>query len=119
LLLGLVLEGEGMAASILESLGVNPQRTRDEVVRILSQSFPRGTPAGAAGQTKGVVEMPIIRVEMWPGRTHAQKQELARVLTEAMCNIANTTPEATIVVFEDVAKENWAQGGRLASDEDD
>jgi 4-oxalocrotonate tautomerase len=60
--------------------------------------------------------MPIVRVEMWPGRTHAQKQELARVITEAGVNIAQTTPEATIVVFQDVAKENWAQGGVLASD---
>jgi len=60
--------------------------------------------------------MPIIRVEMWPGRTHAQKQELARVITETVVTIAHTTPEATIVVFEDIAKENWAQGGVLASD---
>ena len=61
--------------------------------------------------------MPIVRVEMWPGRTHAQKAELARVITEAVVTIAHTTPEATIIVFEDVAKENWAQGGVLASDE--
>ncbi len=62
--------------------------------------------------------MPIVRVEMWPGRTHAQKQELARAITEVVCNIAHTTPAATIVIFEDVAKENWAQGGVLASDSD-
>ncbi len=61
--------------------------------------------------------MPIIRVEMWPGRTHAQKAELARAITEAVVTIAHTTPEATIVVFQDVAKENWAQGGKLASDQ--
>ncbi len=60
--------------------------------------------------------MPIVRVEMWTGRTHAQKQELARVITEAMVNIGHTTPEATIIVFEDIAKENWAQSGSLASD---
>jgi len=53
---------------------------------------------------------------MWTGRTHAQKQELARVITEAMVNIAHTTPEATIVIFEDIARENWAQSGALASD---
>jgi 4-oxalocrotonate tautomerase len=63
--------------------------------------------------------MPIVRVEMWLGRTHAQKQELARAITEAVCNIAHTTPDATIVVFDDVAKENWAQAGRLASDEEE
>lgn len=60
--------------------------------------------------------MPVVRVEMWAGRTHAQKQELARVITEAMVNIAHTTPEATIVIFEDVPRENWAQSGSLASD---
>ncbi len=59
--------------------------------------------------------MPIVRVEMWSGRTKSQKAELARVITEAMVTIAQTTPEATIVIFEDVAKENWATGGVLAS----
>lgn len=59
--------------------------------------------------------MPIVRVEMWPGRTHAQKAELARVITEAMVTIAHTTPEATIVIFEDVARENWAVGGVLSA----
>ena len=63
--------------------------------------------------------MPIVKVEMWPGRTHAQKQELARAITEAVCNIAHTTPEATIVIFQEVMKENWAQAGVLASDEED
>ena len=62
--------------------------------------------------------MPIIRVEMWTGRTKAQKQELARAITEVVCNIAHTTPEATIVVFQDIAKEDWAQAGRLASDDE-
>ena len=60
--------------------------------------------------------MPIVRVEMWTGRTVAQKQELARVITEAMVNIAHTTPEATIVIFEDIPKDNWAQSGVLASE---
>lgn len=60
--------------------------------------------------------MPIVRVEMWTGRTHAQKQELARAITEIVCDIAHTTPEATIVVFEDVDRTNWAQSGVLASD---
>lgn len=54
---------------------------------------------------------------MWSGRTVGQKKELARVITDAMVNIAHTTPEATIIVFEDVPKENWAQSGALASEE--
>ena len=61
--------------------------------------------------------MPIIRIEMWPGRTHAQKAGLAKVITDATVNITNTTPESTIIVFEDVPKDNWAQNGLLASDQ--
>ena len=62
--------------------------------------------------------MPIVRVEMWTGRTKAQKQELARAITEMVCNIAHTTPEKTIVVFQDIDKEDWAEAGRLASDDE-
>ena len=62
--------------------------------------------------------MPIVRVEMWTGQTHAQKQELARAITEMVCDIAHTTPEAVTVVFEDIARENWAEGGVLASDKE-
>ncbi|MFH1559835.1 MAG: tautomerase family protein [Chloroflexota bacterium] len=50
--------------------------------------------------------MPIVRVEMWPGRTQEQKADLARAITDAMVNIARTTPEETIVIFRDVAREN-------------
>jgi len=60
--------------------------------------------------------MPVIHVEMWPGRTNAQKQDLAKAITEAVVKITNTTPEATIVIFSDVPKENWAQAGVLASE---
>lgn len=62
--------------------------------------------------------MPIVRIEMWTGRTTAQKKELARVITDAMVNIAHTTADATIIVFEDIPRENWAQAGKLASEED-
>jgi 4-oxalocrotonate tautomerase len=55
---------------------------------------------------------------MFEGRTHSQKQELARAITEAVANIALTTPEATIVIFQDVARENWATAGKLASDDE-
>ena len=49
LLLGLVREGEGIAAGVLESLGVNLERVRTETTRILSQSVPQGAqPAGRA-----------------------------------------------------------------------
>lgn len=61
--------------------------------------------------------MPIVRVEMFTGRTLAQKQELARAITEAVVNIAHTTPDQTIVIFSEVEREDWATGGKLASDD--
>jgi 4-oxalocrotonate tautomerase len=54
---------------------------------------------------------------MWPGRTHQQKADLAKAITDALVNIAKTTPEATTIVFQDVPKENWAEAGVLASDQ--
>ena len=60
--------------------------------------------------------MPIVRVELWPGRTEQQKRELAKAITEAVVRIAGTTPEATFVIFQDIDKGNWAQSGKLASD---
>jgi len=41
LLLGLVREGEGIAAGVLESLGVSLEKVRAEVFRVLSQSMPQ------------------------------------------------------------------------------
>ena len=41
LLLGLLREGEGVAAGVLESLGVSLEKVRSETVRILQQSMPQ------------------------------------------------------------------------------
>ena len=60
--------------------------------------------------------MPIVRVELWPGRTEEQKRELAKAITDAVVRIAKTTPEATFVIFTDIEKANWAQAGKLAID---
>jgi len=49
LLLGLVREGEGIAAGVLESLGVNLERVRAETQRILAQSQPQGGAQGGGG----------------------------------------------------------------------
>ena len=52
LLLGLVREGEGIAASVLESLGVNLERVRAETTRILAQSMPQSAASGARSSTR-------------------------------------------------------------------
>jgi len=54
---------------------------------------------------------------MWPGRTHEQKAQLVKAITDDMVRILNCPPEAVTIVITDVAKENWAKGGVLASDQ--
>ena len=61
--------------------------------------------------------MPIVRIEMLPGRSLAQKRELARVMTEAMHDIAQAEPEDTLVLFGEYSIEDWASGGRLRVDQ--
>jgi ATP-dependent Clp protease ATP-binding subunit ClpA len=62
LLLGLVREGEGIAAGVLESLGVNLERLRTETTRLLSQSMPSSTPSARAtdddeGETESEIDV--------------------------------------------------------------
>src|SRR4029450_13619354 len=52
LLLGLVRAGEGVAAGVLESLGVSLDKVPAEVTRILSQSMPQGAASGGRSATR-------------------------------------------------------------------
>jgi 4-oxalocrotonate tautomerase family enzyme len=63
--------------------------------------------------------MPIVRIEMLPGRSIAQKRELTRVITDAVCNIAHTRPEDTIVLFSEYSVEDWSVRGKLYIDLDE
>ena len=56
LLLGLVREGEGIAAGVLESLGVNLDKVRHEVIRVLSQS----SSAAPAQESKRASKTPTV-----------------------------------------------------------
>ena len=51
LLLGLVREGEGIAAGVLECLGVNLEKVRSQVIQVVSQSGP-GTGEGGKQQSR-------------------------------------------------------------------
>ncbi len=55
LLLGLVREGEGIAAGVLESLGVNLEKVRTSTIQVLSQSGVNQAGAPAEGAVAGEV----------------------------------------------------------------
>ena len=51
ILLGLLREGEGVAAGVLESLGVSVERVHTELNRVLSQNIPHPTTGGGVRPT--------------------------------------------------------------------
>jgi len=60
--------------------------------------------------------MPTIRVELFEGRSAAQKAALAKEITEACGRVLGISPSGVDVLFFDIAKHNWATGGVLWSD---
>lgn len=60
--------------------------------------------------------MPLIRVELFEGRTVEQKRALAAALTEATMKTLGSPADAVDVMFFDVPRHNWASAGVLSSD---
>lgn len=60
--------------------------------------------------------MPVIRVEMFKGRSVDQKRELVKELTSALVRTCGCTPESVQVVIFDVDKQDWGGAGQLMSD---
>lgn len=60
--------------------------------------------------------MPMIRVEMFAGRTPEQKRNFAKAVTDSFVQICGGTPQSVQIVFSDVEKSDWATAGKLASD---
>lgn len=52
LLLGLIREGEGVAARVLENLGVDLSKVRTQVIRMLGETAEVGAGSGQSGRTK-------------------------------------------------------------------
>ncbi|MEO5735576.1 MAG: 4-oxalocrotonate tautomerase [Rubrivivax sp.] len=60
--------------------------------------------------------MPTIRIELFEGRTPAQKAALATELTAACVRVLGGSSDGVDVLFFDIARQNWATGGVLWSD---
>ena len=57
LLLGLLCEGEGVAFSVLDSFGINVERTRAETTHLLSQGSPRAKQARSTSRTPALDQL--------------------------------------------------------------
>ena len=60
--------------------------------------------------------MPTYRIEMLEGRTVEQKKKLVEEITRVTVEVLGGSPESVDILITDVKRENWATGGRLASD---
>lgn len=60
--------------------------------------------------------MPVVTVQMWPGRTVNQKRRLVAAITDAMIQHADCGPDHLHVIIQDVPKESWGRAGRLGID---
>ena len=60
--------------------------------------------------------MPTIHVELFEGRSVAMKRALAQEITQACVRVFGGSADGVDVVFQDVARHDWATGGVLWSD---
>jgi 4-oxalocrotonate tautomerase len=60
--------------------------------------------------------MPILRLEMHPGRTLEQKSAFAREATRVAVETLKCPPESVDIVITEVAREDWAKAGKLVSE---
>lgn len=59
--------------------------------------------------------MPIIRVELLPGRTAEQKAQYAAEVTRLTADILKCPVQAVDVLFTEVQAQDWAHAGMLYS----
>ena len=60
--------------------------------------------------------MPILHLEMHPGRTIEQKRAFVREATKAVVETLVCPPETVEIVITEVARDAWATAGKLKSD---
>jgi 4-oxalocrotonate tautomerase len=60
--------------------------------------------------------MPILRLEMHPGRTLEQKRDFVREATRVAVEILKCPPETVDIVIQEVPRDAWAKNGKLVAD---
>jgi len=60
--------------------------------------------------------MPILRLEMHPGRTLDQKRAFVEQVTKAAVETLACPPDSVDVVITEVARDSWGKGGVLYSE---
>ena len=53
--------------------------------------------------------MPHVIVKLWPGKSEAQKTQLATAIVQDVMNVLNYGEDAVSVSLEEIKPEDWAQ----------
>lgn len=59
--------------------------------------------------------MPVVTVDMWPGRDDDAKRRIAEGITKVF-EKENIPSDAVTVIIQEIPKNNWARAGKLCSD---
>jgi 4-oxalocrotonate tautomerase len=57
--------------------------------------------------------MPVVRVSWSEGKSQAAKAEVAADITESIVRNTAIDPKYIYVIFEDIARADWAGAGKL------
>jgi 4-oxalocrotonate tautomerase len=62
--------------------------------------------------------MPLVDITWYEGRTAEQKQQLARVISEAFAQIGNARPDTVHVIFRDIDPAQWFKSAEPSEKEE-
>jgi 4-oxalocrotonate tautomerase len=59
--------------------------------------------------------MPVVKIDLWEGRTNEVKEKLIREVTEAVSKSLGISKEHVTIIINDVPKSNWGIQGEQVS----
>lgn len=59
--------------------------------------------------------MPIVRIELLPGRSGRQKAEAAERITQLITEVLECSPESVDVIYVEIQPLDWARAGKMYS----
>ena len=60
--------------------------------------------------------MPLVTIELSPGRSHEQKQEFMEKVTQLTSTVLNCPIETIDVVYKEIPGYHWAHAGKFYSE---
>ncbi|MGH8780996.1 4-oxalocrotonate tautomerase [Paraburkholderia sp.] len=75
----------------------------------------RAVRCAAHRETRGTA-MPVLQLQMHPGRTPEQKRAFVREVTRVAVETLTCPPESVDVIITEVPRDAWAKAGKLLAD---